>query len=82
MVGMVGLAMWFMEGAEITQYMRMENELNRMNQEIAQFEHMNSVLEEEIYLVQHDFFTLERLARERLGYVKEGEVVYQLGDAQ
>ena len=74
--------MWLMEGAEITQYMRMANELDRMNQDIAQLEQSNAAFEQEIYLVRNDLFTLEKLARERLGYVKEGEVVYQLVDPQ
>jgi len=74
--------MWLMEGAEITQYMRMANELDRMNQDIAQLEQSNAAFEQEIYLVRNDLFTLEKLARERLGYVKEGEVVYQLVEPQ
>ena len=77
-VGIVVLVMWLMEGAEMTQYIRMENELDRMNQNIAQLEQSNAALEQEIHLVQNDSFTLEKLARERLGYVREGEVVYQL----
>jgi len=70
--------MWLMEGAEITQYVRMASELDRMNEEITELKQTNSALEKEIFLVQTDEFTLEKLARERLGYVKEGEVVYQL----
>ena len=81
-VGIAVLVMWLMEGAEITQYMRMANELDRMNQEIADLEKANAALEQEIYLVKNDPFTLEKLARERLGYVKEGEVVYQLVEPQ
>ena len=81
-VGIAVLLAWLLEGAEITQYMRMADELEKMNQEIAQLEQANATLEKEIDLVQHDPFTLEKLARERLGYVKEGEVVYQLVEAQ
>ncbi len=66
----------------MTQYIRMANELDRMNQDIAQLEQSNAAFEQEIYLVRNDLFTLEKLARERLGYVKEGEVVYQLVDPQ
>ena len=77
-VGVAVLVMWLMEGAEITQYVRIANELDRMNQKIAELEQANSTLEKEIFLVQSDEFTLEKLARERLGYVKEGEIVYQL----
>jgi cell division protein FtsB len=74
--------MWLIEGAEMTQYMRMANALDRMNQDIAQLEQSNAAFEQEIYLVRNDLFTLEKLARERLGYVKEGEVVYQLVEPQ
>lgn len=81
-VGIAVLVVWLLEGAEITQYMRMAEELDRMNQEIAQLEQSNAALEQEIHLVKHDPFTLEKLARDRLGYVKEGEVVYQLVEAQ
>ncbi|MDT7043998.1 septum formation initiator family protein [Candidatus Nitronereus thalassa] len=81
-VGIALLAMWLLEGAEVTQSLRMADELERMNQEIAQLQQANASLEQEIHLVQHDRFTLEKLARERLGYVKEGEVVYQLVEAQ
>ena len=81
-VGIAVLVMWLMEGAEMTQYIRMAKELDRMNQEIAKLVESNAVLEQEIYLVQNDSFTLEKLARERLGYVKEGEVVYQLVGAE
>ncbi len=76
------LVMWLMEGAEMTQYIRMANELDRMNKEIAQLKQSNAAFEQEIYLVRNDPFTLEKLARERLGYVKEGEVVYQLVEPQ
>jgi len=80
-MGIAVLIMWLMEGAEITHYMRMANELDRMNQEIAELERANAALTKEIHLVKHDPFTLEKLARERLGYVKEGEVVYQMVEA-
>jgi cell division protein FtsB len=81
-VGIVVLVMWLIEGAEMTQYMRMANALDRVKQDIAQLEQSNAAFEREIYLVRNDLFTLEKLARERLGYVKEGEVVYQLVEPQ
>ena len=77
-VGVVVLVMWLMEVSEITQYVRIANELKRMKQEIVELEQANSAFEKEISLVQNDEFTLEKLARERLGYVRKGEIVYQL----
>ena len=77
-VGVVVLVIWLLEVSEITQYVRVANELERMNQEITELEQANSALEKEISLVQNDEFTLEKLARERLGYVRKGEIVYQL----
>lgn len=82
MVGVAVLVMWLMEGAAMTQYVSMTNDLEQMNQDIAKLVESNAALEQEIHLVQHDSFTLEKLARERLGYVRKGEVVYQLVEAQ
>lgn len=77
-MGICLIVMWLIEGAEMTQYMRMANELNRMKQKIVNLKQANAALEQEIQLIRDDPYTLEKLARERLGYVKEGEVVYQL----
>jgi cell division protein FtsB len=55
----------------------MTQELDRTQEEIASLEQANTALREDIDLLESDLFTLEQVARERLGYVKEGETVYQ-----
>ena len=50
-LGIAVLVMWLMEGTEITQYVRMANELERMNEEIAELKQTNSPLEKEIDLI-------------------------------
>ena len=55
----------------------MTQELDRTQDEIVALEQANTALREKIHRLESDFFTLEELARERLGYVKEGEKVYQ-----
>lgn len=56
----------------------MTHELNQVKEEIIELEQVNKELIQTIELVEADPFMLEKLARERLGYVKEGETVYQL----
>ncbi len=74
----IGLCMvWMLEGTGVPHYWRMTQELEQTQEDIAELERDNTALLEEIRLVESDPFTLERLARERLGYVKEGETVYQ-----
>ena len=51
-----------------------ENELKRQTQQI---ESSNQSLEESILRIQQDPSELEQIARDRLGMVREGEIVYQ-----
>jgi len=55
----------------------MTQDLERTQEEIALLEEKNTALREEIHNLESDPFALEQLARERLGYAKEGETVYQ-----
>jgi len=59
-------------------YFNMTRELTQMKQEIAELEKVNHALTEEIYQIETNPLALEKLARERLGYVRKGETVYQL----
>ena len=76
-IGIVLCLVWMLQGTGLPQYWMMTQELDRTQEEIASLEQANTALREEIHLLESDPFTLERLARERLGYVKEGETVYQ-----
>ena len=76
-IGVALCLVWALQGTGVPQYWLMTQELNRTQTEIASLEEANAALREEIRLLESDPFTLERLAREGLGYVKEGETVYQ-----
>ncbi|MCY3729138.1 MAG: septum formation initiator family protein [Nitrospira sp.] len=76
-IGIVLCVVWTLQGTGLPQYWMMTQELDRTQEEIISLEHANAALREEIHHLESDLFTLETLARERLGYVKEGEMVYQ-----
>lgn len=76
--GMTFLGIWLFEATGIVNYFRMITELTRVTQEIAELERVNQAMAEEIHRIKTDPLALERLARERLGYVRKGETVYQL----
>ncbi len=76
-IGIVLCLVWMLQGTGLPQYWMMTQEVDRTQEEIASLEQANTALREEIHLLESDLFTLEQLARERLGYVKEGETVYQ-----
>lgn len=76
-IGIVLCVVWTLQGTGLPQYWMMTQELDRTQEEIVSLEHTNTALREEIHSLESDLFTLEELARERLGYVKEGETVYQ-----
>lgn len=76
--------LWLLAGTESPQswsrYWSMTQELNRTKEAVASLEQANAALRKEIQHLESDPFTLETLARDRLGYVKEGETVYQFID--
>ena len=76
--GVTFLGVWLFEATGLVNYFRMTTELTRMKQEIKELERINQALAEEIHRIETDPLALERLARERLGYVRQGETVYQL----
>ncbi|MYA28429.1 MAG: septum formation initiator family protein [Nitrospira sp. SB0672_bin_25] len=76
-IGIMLCVVWTLQGTGLPQYWMMTQELDRTQEEIVSLEHANAALREEIHHLESDLFTLEELARERLGYVKEGETVYQ-----
>lgn len=75
--GLAFLSMWVFEANGLIKYYTMTRELARMEQEMKDLEMANQSLAQEIERIKTDSFTLEKLARERLGYVRKGETVYQ-----
>ncbi len=82
LVGACSLTWWWVDAAGVSHYLQMTQELERLQGEIRDLEGANEGLREEISRINHDPFVIEKLARERLGFVKEGEIVYQLVDPQ
>lgn len=76
-IGIVLCMVWTLQGTGLPQFWMMTQELDRTQEEIVSLEHANAALREEIHRLESDPFALEKLARDRLGYVKEGETVYQ-----
>ena len=76
-IGIMLCVVWTLQGTGLPQYWMMTQELDRTQEEIVSLERANAGLLDEIQHLESDLFTLEKLARERLGYVKEGETVYQ-----
>ena len=59
-------------------YLGMRDHAQQLERELAQLHRLNGELRMDIDRVQYDPIRIEELARERLGYVRKGETVYQL----
>ena len=68
----------FFDDMGVRKYLGMLNHAHLLEQEIRDLEHRNAELRTDIYRTQHDPARIEELARERLGYVKKGDTVYQI----
>ena len=62
----------------IPRYLGMRDHARQLERELVQLQRLNGELRLDIDRVQYDPIRLEELARERLGYVRKGETVYQL----
>jgi len=62
----------------LPRYLTMRNHATQLEGELASLRGENASLRGDIAKLQHDPSKIERLARERLGYVRKGETVYQL----
>lgn len=52
--------------------------LRQEGREIEELKRKNKELKKEIYLLENDPFIIEKLGREELELVKEGEIVYKI----
>lgn len=62
----------------LPRYLGMRNHAVQLQQELTALRGENASLRRDISRLQHDSSKIEELARERLGYVRKGETVYQL----
>ena len=56
---------------------RLSRQISLLEREIATFEEQNENLEEDIKALKNDPEVIERIARESLGLIKEGEIKYK-----
>jgi cell division protein FtsB len=62
----------------LPRYVAMRDHAGRLEGELSALRGENASLRGEIARLQHDPAKIEQLARERLGYVRKGETIYQL----
>ena len=62
----------------ITRYRELKSEEERLNQKIQEIDTQIKTLADERHLLQTDVAYLEKVIREELGFVKPGEIVYEL----
>ncbi|OGX11129.1 MAG: hypothetical protein A2351_03215 [Omnitrophica bacterium RIFOXYB12_FULL_50_7] len=62
----------------ITRYRELKSEEERLNQKIQEIDAQIKTLADERHLLQTDVAYLEKVIREELGFVKSGEIVYEL----
>jgi len=65
----------------LVKYFKMRNTYHQLQQEIQQLSEENQKIEKEIRALRSDPIKIEQFARDRLGMVRPGEVVYQFEPA-
>jgi cell division protein FtsB len=76
--GTVLLGSFIFDEMGVPKYFEMRRHAKQLEQDIHELDRTNGGLRTEIRQVQHDPARIEELARERLGFVRKGETVYQL----
>lgn len=75
----MGVVVWYLPLIKTNE--RQRKEILRLNNEIKQQEELSRQLENTINAIRNDPRTVERLARERLGYAKPGETVIRFEES-
>ncbi len=73
----LGVAFFFGDMG-LFKYLWMRDHARQLEQELKDLERANAELRTDIKRTQNDPARIEELARERLGYVRPGETVYQI----
>jgi len=73
----LGVAFFFGDMG-VFKYLQMRDHSKQLEQELKDLERMNVELKTEIRRTQNDPIRIEELARERLGFMRPGETVYQI----
>ena len=62
----------------LLRYLAMRDYADRLDSDLSALREETAALQKDITRLQRDPAKIEQLARERLGYVRKGETVYQL----
>jgi len=81
MVGLYLLVPLIVGDMGLVKYFKMRKTDHQLQLEIQQLSDENLKIEEEVRALRSDPVKIEQLARERLGLVRPGEVVYQFEPA-
>jgi cell division protein FtsB len=73
----LGVAFFFGDMG-VFKYLKMRDHSRQLEQELKDLERTTAELKTEIRRTQNDPIRIEELARERLGFVRPGETVYQI----
>jgi cell division protein FtsB len=73
----LGVAFFFGDMG-LFKYLQMRDHARQLEQELQDLQKTNTDLRTEIKRTQNDPARIEELARERLGFVRPGETVYQI----
>ena len=66
----------------VLKYIGMLKQYYRVSSEIMEMKDQNRDLQREIEALRSDPETIERIARERLGMVRDGELIYKFSDSK
>ncbi len=66
--------------AGLLSYLRMKRTQQQLSHEIEQLRQKNAELRNQIESLRSDPHYIEQIAREQLGLVKDGEIIYQFND--
>lgn len=69
---------WIHDGGLHKQHEEMSEKVEALQQKNATLEIKNAILKAEVEDLQHGYETLSELARNNMGYIRQGEVFYEI----
>ena len=64
----------------VVKYYRMKSQYNALAEDIGRLKQDNARLRKDVYALKSDAAYLERIARDKLGLARPGEIVYYYGE--
>lgn len=79
LLGMYFLASFTLGEMGLVKYFRMKSQYHALIEEIAQLKQDNAKLTKDVHSLRSDPACIERIARDKLGLARPGEIVYYYG---